>query len=210
MSHILEEGYWKVASILAMAVRERRYDAVLVSSAVRGEGTTTVTLQVASELRNRYDLRPLVVELDFWKPVLVKRFGLDPDRTLEGVLERGLCVSKAIQQEGSGISVIAAAAKPSVPQRDVTPVLTKIVTEARGEVDIILVDTPPILEHGTMLNMGSVIPRMVLVVQAGRTRYEVVHRAQRELNNANITVVGAVLNKHKRFIPDWIYRSFIK
>lgn len=210
MLHTLEEGFWKVASVLAIAVRERRYDAVLVSSAVRGEGSTTVTLQVAAELRNRYDLRPLVVELDFWRPVLVKKFRLDPSRTLEAVLESGLCISKAIQREDSGIDMIAAAAKPTVPQRDVTPVLTKIVTDARGEADIILVDTPAILEHGTMLNMGGIIPRMVLVVQAGRTRYEVVRRAQRELNNANIAVVGAVLNKHRRFIPNWIYRSFIR
>jgi Mrp family chromosome partitioning ATPase len=204
-----EEGYWKAAAILANSVRGRQFDGILVSAPSRGEGTTTVSLKVAHALSTRCDVRPLLVELDFWKPVLVKKLDLDPEKTLDKVLAGKLCVPAAVQILENGIAVLAAAVKPNPPDRHLAPLVAEIMDYAVGRADIVLVDTPPLTEHGAVLSVGSVIPRVMLVVRAGRTSGKTIGRFQQDLRNAGIEVCGAILNREKRFVPGWIERLFV-
>jgi len=204
----LEEGYWRIASVLANAVRDQQYRSLLISGTARGDGATTVTLQAASRLVAKYNIRPLVVELDFWRPRFVKKFRLNKERTIDSVFGGRLCIGEIVQDTSAGFPVVAAAARRSPPKGDITPLLGRIITELGPQADIVLVDTPPLLTHAAMLTVGSVVPRMILVVRAGRTSSEVVSRVQREAKNVNIELIGTVLNKHRRYMPGWLYRYF--
>ncbi|MBI1897469.1 MAG: hypothetical protein HYS04_13240, partial [Acidobacteria bacterium] len=57
---------------------------------------------------------------------------------------------------------------------------------------------------------AGAVPHMVLVVRAGRTPHEVLERVQKEVASENVTIVGAILNQYRKFIPGWIYRWLIK
>jgi Mrp family chromosome partitioning ATPase len=76
--------------------------------------------------------------------------------------------------------------------------------------DVILIDTPPVLQHADAIAATAVVPNVVLVIEAGRTRYEMLDRVRSELSDAGATIVGNILNKHKRFIPGWIYRALVR
>jgi protein-tyrosine kinase len=204
-----EEGYWKVAAISANAVRTRQYSSVLVSAPSRREGTTTVTLQVAHALSTRCDVRPLVVELDFWKPVLVKKLKLDPAKTLSHVLAGEMGVSCAVQELENGVSILPAAEKRTPPAKSLTPLVAETLEHTAGRFDIVLVDTPPLTEYGAVLNLGSVIPRLLMVVGAGRSTTSSVVRFQQDLRNVGIDVIGTILNREKRYVPAWIERLFL-
>jgi Mrp family chromosome partitioning ATPase len=204
-----EEGFWKAAAILANTVQAQKDKGVLVSSPSRGNGVTTVSLQIAHALSTRFDVRPLLVELDFWKPVLVKRLKLDPERTLQRVLAGDLSLPGAIQKLDNGVAVLAAAAKRRLPERHLAPLLTQIMEAAADQADIVLVDTPPLTEHGAVLSVGSVIPRLLLVVRSGQTSGKAIVRVQQDLRNAGIEIFGTILNREKRFVPGWIERLFL-
>lgn len=203
----LEEGYRKIASILASAVREKRFREVLIASATRGEGSTTITLETARELKARYGLRPLVIELDFRRPVLLKRFGLSPRHTLYAVAEGLMEPAKAIQSNSDGVAMLAAGEKGQAPSQDVAPVLARAIDETREEVDVVLIDLPPLLEQSSMLTVASIVPRMILVVQAGKTTTDLLDQAKAELAHWNVTLIGAILNKRRRFMPGWLERA---
>jgi Mrp family chromosome partitioning ATPase len=204
-----EEGYWKAAAILANSVRARQYSSMLVSAPSRGEGTTTVSLQVAHALSTRCDVRPLLVELDFWKPKLVKKLKLDPEKTLDKVLDGDLCLPEAAQKLDNGVAVLAAAVKGKPPAKDLAPLVAGILDYAVGRADIVLVDTPPLTGYGAVLSVGSVIPRLMLVVRAGRSSTRSIGRFQQDLRNAGIEICGTILNREKRFVPGWIERLFL-
>jgi Mrp family chromosome partitioning ATPase len=208
MPQTLEEGYWKTAATLANAVYTRQFNSVIVSAATRREGTTTVALQVAQALYARCDVRPLLVELDFWKPVLVKKFNLDPDKTLDNVLAGKLCVPGAVQRLDNGVMVLAASAKRNPPTKQLGPLLAEVMDYAPGRADFVLVDAPPLTEYGAVLSVGRVVRRLVLVVRAGRNS-KTVARFEQEARNAGIEVFGAILNREKRFIPGWVERLFL-
>jgi len=199
-----DESYRKAALFLSKMVRDGTRS-VLFCSARRREGTTTAVLSLAHQLQDGYGLRPLVVELNRRKPVLGKLFGLDPARTLDAVLDRLTPAADCIQVTASGLSIIAGGrVHASNPRPRLASGLRRVLSEVEETFDVVLVDAPPLLTQADAIIAGTVVPRLILVVEAGRTDCEVLGRVKRELATEEITIAGSVLVKHKRFIPRWI------
>jgi len=200
----IEENLRKAAWLVASAAREGRYNGVLFSSARRHEGATTTALGVAHQLKAHYGMRPLLVELDRLRPRLARRLGLDlaVDHGLPGA---GPASPARLQETASGVSVLLAGTGPGA-DREAAVTLRSALAEVGPAFDVILVDTPPVLERACAVEAGAVIPRMILVVEAGRTPYGMLARVRSQLSTANIAIVGTVLNKHKRYTPRWIYQ----
>ena len=203
-----DESYRRVAAFLATAVREKRFDSVLVASSTAGEGSTTVAARVADLLRERFGLRPLLVELNQRRPVYARRFGLDPGLGLAAIAAGERPVKACVQHTPRGLPVIVAGVPRPGPEAEAGPafVVKRILSELAGDFDLLLVDAPPVLEQADALSTGAVVPRIVLVVEAGRTPYEAVDRARQALAANDISIVAAVLTKQPRVIPEWIYR----
>lgn len=207
-----DESYRRVAAFLATAVREKRFDSVLVASATEGEGTTTVAARVADLLRDGFGLRPLLVELNQRRPVYARRFGLDPGLGLAAIAAGERPVKSCVQHTPRGLPVIVAGTAGSGPEAETGAalVLKRILNELADDVDLVIIDAPPVLEQADAVSAGAVVPRMVLVVEAGRTPYEAVDRARQALAANDISVVAAVLTKQPRVIPEWIYRWLLR
>lgn len=199
-----DESYRKAALFLSRMVGDRRRS-LLFCSARRGEGTTTAVLSLAHQLQDSYGLRPLVIELNRRKPALGKLFTLDPARTLEDALNRLKPASACIQVTASGLSVIpGGSGRGASPHPQLAAGLNRVLREVEDAFDVVLIDAPPLLAQADAIIAGTVVPRLILVVEAGRTSYEVLDRVRRELATEQITVAGTVLVKHKRFIPRWL------
>lgn len=199
-----EESYRKAALFLSKLVATGGRS-VLVCSARRGEGTTTAVLSLAHQLQESYGLRPLVIELPRRKGALAKLFTLDPEATLQHALGRLKLATECIQVTASGIPVIPGESESSAAG---TPLLAPDLKRVLGEVeelfDVVLVDAPPILTQADAIIAATVIPTVVLVVEAGRTSFDILDRASRELAAENVRIAGTLLVKQKRFIPRWI------
>jgi succinoglycan biosynthesis transport protein ExoP len=205
-----DENYRKAALFLSKMVRDGRRS-LLFCSARRREGTTTAVLSLAHHLQDSYGLRPLVIELNRRRPALRKLFRLDPAHTLDDALDRFKPASHCIQKTASGLSVIAGGCdREANPYARLAPGLKRVLSEVEEAFDVVLVDAPPILTQADAIIAATVVPRLILVVEAGRTNYEVLERVKRELATEDITIAGTVLVKHRRFIPRWLYWWFTR
>lgn len=74
--------------------------------------------------------------------------------------------------------------------------------------DFTLLDAPPITLHPESASLARWTDGVILVVQAGKTRWEVIQQAQAQLQMAGAKILGVVLNRRKfvipRFLYDWI------
>ena len=70
----------------------------------------------------------------------------------------------------------------------------------------VIVDAPPVLEGAESEILGSTVDTTVLIVQAARTKRGVVQRALERFAKAGAPVLGAVLNRRRLDIPEFIYR----
>src|SRR5262249_24143646 len=82
--------------------------------------------------------------------------------------------------------------------------------ELEGPYDVILWDAPPILEGPEVIALREMVPNVVLVMESGRTRHEVLERIKKELAANSISILGAILVKQRRPIPGWIYRWLVQ
>jgi len=69
-----------------------------------------------------------------------------------------------------------------------------------------LIDSPPIVAVTDANVIGNLTDGVVLVVQAGKTRREVVKRALSLMTSARNNVLGCILNGIEYHIPNYIYR----
>lgn len=70
----------------------------------------------------------------------------------------------------------------------------------------IVVDLPPVLSFPDAGIMGGRLDGVLLVLEADRSRWQVAKEAKLRLESAGCRVIGAVLNKKARHVPNWIYR----
>ena len=73
----------------------------------------------------------------------------------------------------------------------------RILRELESVYDLILWDALPILEKPDVLALGALIPNLVLVMESGRSSYEVLEGIKSQLAASNISLVGAILVKQK-------------
>ncbi len=203
------DQYSKAALFLSKAARQGGYSTVLFASTRRGEGTSTVVRHVARELKETYGLNPLVVEVRPPKSGLRRILNVGA-RPVEEPVEVAKAANGAFRQLGSISPIVVTCEEPEDRKKGgVSSVLTDLFREIETEYDIVLVDVPPLLEFADGIDAGHLVPRIFLVVEAGRTHYEVLDRVKSDLAAANIEILGVILNKHRRFIPGWIYRLFM-
>ncbi len=200
-------SFRKTASALANSGGERGR-CVFVASANRGGGSTTAALGVAEQLTEMFGLSTLVVELGHRRPVLLKKFKLDPDRTIDAFVAGRLTPGECVQKNGASMSFLPATISPDGNR--VTPGLLRNLLEGvQRDFDFVLVDSPPLLDSDSPA-LPSAIGKLLLIVEAGRTRSETLDRVRRASTPESMPLAGAILNKHRRLIPAWAYRCFVQ
>jgi Mrp family chromosome partitioning ATPase len=87
-----------------------------------------------------------------------------------------------------------------------TNTLPKTVERARGNYQWTIVSCPPVSEMYESMGFFEKVDGTVLVVEAGKTRFEIIEQTLKVLQESGANVLGAVLNKRGFPIPQWIYR----
>jgi len=68
----------------------------------------------------------------------------------------------------------------------------------------VVLDLAPIHENGTALSIASSLDGVVLVLEAEKDRRAVARHCLELLREARVPVLGAVLNKYRRYAPRWL------
>ena len=171
---------------------------VLVTSATFAEGKTTTALIIARQFAARGQ-RTLVLECDLYQRALAKRAGVSraPGWT---EFTRGLAREVDILQKDSASDalVVVAGGIPGYPTeflRDKR--FTDLLGTLDNLVDVIIVDTPPVLVSVDACLLSKVVDA-VLVVVRGDTERGAVVAALGELDQAGTKVAGVILSMVKR------------
>jgi len=143
-----------------------------------------------------------VIELSHHKRTLAKLFALTPTYTLDDALMQTQAPADCIQVTASGLCVMTGDSRRAA---DTHQQLRRVLKEVEGMFDVVLVDAPPVLKQADALIVASIIRTVILVVESGRTSYDVLDSVKSELANEDIRIAGTVLLKCKRFVPRWMH-----
>ena len=176
---------------------------ILFTSAIPNEGKSTVVMDLARSLTDSKK-SVLIIDADIRKSVLIGRMRA---KTIDGREIFGLSHFLSGQKKMSDVIYVAEQtgmcmlfAGPTVPNP--TEMLEKnyfaeLIDFAREQFDYVLIDCPPM---GAAIDAAVIAKHCdgaVMVVSQGSASSRSIMHVKRQLENANIPILGAVLNKVK-------------
>ena len=84
--------------------------------------------------------------------------------------------------------------------------MKKMISDLLATYDYVIFDAPPVLAYPEATVLSRQTDGVVFVIEAVRTKKEVAKKAVEAVAKAGGQVLGVVLNKNKRFIPEFIYK----
>jgi non-specific protein-tyrosine kinase len=168
---------------------------VVVTSALPGEGKTTVACNLAVSLAEA-GWRVILVDADLRGSPLASRLGVEDADGLAELLSGRRTVDEVLRQWGPDtLSVLPGGAATSNPGDLVASRMMPSILQKLGDrADIVLIDTPPVLSTTDAAILARGCAGALVVARHGRTRREDVAQAIERLETVRARVLGTVLN----------------
>lgn len=179
---------------------------LLVTSARTGEGKTFVARSLARRLVGLVDGPVLLADANA-DPGMGKRKINAETGGLFDCLATGQFLPRSVQQTSvPGLSIMPAAGHPTTSLLFRMQALTRVLHELRTRYAL------TVLDAGTLANTGCLAQQAdgaIVVVDASRTRRDIVSGALESPHIDRARVLGVVLNRRPEYVPNWIYRLML-
>ena len=178
---------------------------LMLSSAVRGEGKTTVGVAAAVALRKTFGMSVLYIDASDDGDVIMR---WPPGSHLTWAHVEDYARSTVDRRNEPELKILSLPADrlDMMFGGDSGAQMASIEARIRQRFDIILIDAPSVIELPLVTSVGRFVDGVVLVVEAERTRWPVVQHAKEEFERRESTVLGVFLNRRRRYIPTAVYK----
>ncbi|WP_347108265.1 polysaccharide biosynthesis tyrosine autokinase [Paenarthrobacter sp. S56] len=168
---------------------------IVVTSALPGEGKTTVVANLAQTIAASGQ-RVVVVDGDLRRPTLAKAFGLLNNVGLTDVLIGRATLNEVLQPWGEtgDLFVLGAGSVPPNPSELLGSNVMHTMLEDIAKHAIVLVDAPPLLPVTDAAILTARTDGAIVVSRAGKTTYDQLKRALQNLERVKGRPLGLIIN----------------
>ncbi|HEX8253427.1 MAG TPA: polysaccharide biosynthesis tyrosine autokinase [Thermoanaerobaculia bacterium] len=168
---------------------------IVITSSFAREGKTTTSVNLAAVLA-QMGKPVLLMDADLRRPRLQKVFTGKMNLGLVNYLAANIPLDDIIQPtEVPNLSVVLSGPIPPNPSELLASDRMKhLIEEVRGKFAFVIFDSPPVLAVTDAIVLAARADGVVLCVHGGQTPRELVQRSSERLRQANIPVLGAILN----------------
>ncbi|RMH45421.1 MAG: polysaccharide biosynthesis tyrosine autokinase [Alphaproteobacteria bacterium] len=174
---------------------------LMISSALPGEGKSTVAVALAASLRD-VSQSVLLIDADLRRSRLRRTLALErTDACLVDYLENGRRATKSLVQTSAEPAIdIIAPMRLTDQAADLlaSENFRSLVTFMSLRYDVIIIDAPPVVNISDALTLAPHADATMLVVRANHTNASLVEAATARLEDAGAVVVGSVLSQVRR------------
>jgi capsular exopolysaccharide synthesis family protein len=191
-----DEAIRRLWSSFKLSNKAGNFHSLMVTSAMPGEGKTTVSVQLA--LANaRHDLRTLLIDADLRRPSTHRNLGLSMTPGLADALCSTSDWKKYVRQSAlnPNLHVLTAGAARDGSLDRMGRALPELLSLAEREFDLIIVDSPPLLAFAEPLHMATAVDGVMVIACADKTSRSALHSVLRTLQRLRSNVVGITLNQ---------------
>lgn len=184
---------------LEFAAATKPINLVAVTSPGAGEGKSTVCANLAVAMAQA-GKRTVLIDADLRKPTQQQIFGISNARGLTTLLTDPAkpWTGQAVSVAPLGLRVITSGPIPPNPSDLVSSArFEALLGQIKSEVDLVIIDSPPVLAASDALAIASHTDGVILICQSHVTRVDALRHAARSIDQGGIRVIGGVLNQQK-------------
>ena len=175
-------------------MQDRGWKILLVSSAIPGEGKTTVSVNLGISLA-RKGKRVLVIDCDLRNPSVAKAMQLEPQYSLADYLRGKITVRDMITEtDVENLHIISGGAGRDVTEKLGQERSARLIQAARNLYDYVIVDTPPCSLLADASEMAELADCGLLVFRQDFASREQILDGVQRLSDGGLPMCGCVLN----------------
>jgi polysaccharide chain length determinant protein (PEP-CTERM system associated) len=193
------EQYRVAATRLELMTGDRKSTAIVVTSAVMGEGKSSTALNLGYVLSKDLDRRTIVIDCDLKRPMQHIYAGVWQQPGLAEVLRGTKVIEDCLQRLGdAGPWILTAGAVGDNPLAlSKMHQLADLIAELKEKFDYVIIDAPPVLPLADMQVLASMGDLLAYVVKASMTGRDVVQKALKVIGDtANVGIILNGLDAH--------------
>ena len=183
---------------------------VLVTSALMGEGKSTITTQLAITAARNLIVPTLLVDTDIRHATLHKIFRIKPNfglaDCLDGHLPLEWCINEGVVPN---LKILTSGTSKTNPLELITlEKMKSFLDEIRNQFDMVFLDSAPIIPVSDPVILGRLVDTVILVIKVGETSKQIVKRAIEMMNKSDIKIFGIILNNVNDLLPYYYNYKF--
>ena len=193
----ISEAFRVLRTNLSFAAIDTGLDSVLITSSTPGEGKSTSSANIATAMAQT-GRTVVLIDADLRRPTQHKVFQQSNNHGLTtALLDSETPVSTHLQTTMiPGLRLMASGPLPPNPAELLNSQrMSDIIESLQEEVDLVVIDTPPVLTVADAAILAPKVSGCVIVAQLGKTKQELLGEAADRLRASNAAVFGIVLNR---------------
>jgi capsular exopolysaccharide synthesis family protein len=182
-------------------------EVLMVSSALAGEGKTTVSLGLALTVAQDYpERRVVLVETDVERPSLANDFAVEASPGLVDCVLGDEPMESAFRASFlDNLHLVPVGGPAKGPGRALrSSRMAALIDALRQTYDLVVLDSPALLVNSDSVMLSDLADGAILVVRSGVTPAPAVAKAIEQIDESKLR--GVVLNGSRSSIPGWLRR----
>lgn len=183
--------------------------AIVVTSSLSGDGKSFAASKLAIALAQTGQ-PTVLIDADLRRPRIARMFGLVADAGLSDVIA-GRAEMRDVMQPVAGLpglTVVASGPTPPNPSELLGSEVTHRLIDWLKQSYFVVIDTPPLIPVTDAAVLTHHTDGALVVVNTGKTTYEVLDKALRALAKANSKALGIVMNRIPRKGAGAVYYGY--
>ncbi len=178
---------------------------MLITSALSGEGKTTVAANLAGSLSRVEGLRILLMDFDLRHPNLHTIFGVEPDTRSQSPFSGVMPWQPTVYKVNKRLDVLFGFRPLDEPDKLLeSSRLEKLLNEAKAEYDVIILDSAPMLAVSDTHSLVPLVDCGIFVLNADNTPIGAAREALAMLRDK---VAGCIVNRVEHLKSEGYYRA---
>ena len=193
---LFEESVDSLSTTLTLREDLKQCKVFTITSALSGEGKTSVSCQLVVSLARSTSSKVLLIDGDLRAPDVHHVFGREMTAGLVGYLNGTDEWQNLVDREwNESIHILTSGHLKGSPHRILSNGrFEKLIQEARQEYDYIVIDTPPVLPASEALLFAKCADAVLMCALRDKSRIEQLVQAYHRLESSGAKVAGSVLS----------------